>query len=108
MASFRLFAGSELSLGTVIARRSRSPRKSSRGAAGPRPRRDADDVVLAVREGSGGRSRLTAQRTFLRTAAGRLPCRLRRPMGPALPRSVAIWLRSPADAYLAGQIGSHR
>ena len=28
--------------------------------------------------------------------------------GPALPRSVAIWLRSPADAYLAGQIGSHR
>jgi hypothetical protein len=29
-------------------------------------------------------------------------------MGPALPRSVAIWLRSPADAYLAGQIGSHR
>ena len=105
MASFRLFAGSELSLGTVLARRSRSPRKSSRGAAGPRPRRDA---VLAVREGSGGRSRLTAQRTFLRTAAGRLPCRLRRPMGPALPRSVAIWLRSPADAYLAGQIGSHR
>jgi len=32
MASFRLLAGSELSLGTVLARRSRSPRKSSRGA----------------------------------------------------------------------------
>jgi hypothetical protein len=32
MASFRLFAGSELSIGTVLARRSRSPRKSSRGA----------------------------------------------------------------------------
>jgi hypothetical protein len=32
MANFRLFAGSELSLGAVLARRSRSPRKSSRGA----------------------------------------------------------------------------
>jgi hypothetical protein len=32
----------------------------------------------------------------------------RLPIGPALPGSVAIWLRSPADAYPAGQIGSHR
>jgi hypothetical protein len=73
MASFRLFAGPELSLGTLLARRSRSSRTSAPGATDPRPRRDADDVILAVREGSGGRSRLTAQRTFLRTAAGRLP-----------------------------------
>ena len=33
---------------------------------------------------------------------------LRGPVGPALPGSVAICLRSPADAYPAGQIGSHR
>jgi hypothetical protein len=65
---------------------------------------------------------LPPRRPFLCSAADRLPngsvrisppcsagrCRLRRPMGPALPGSVAIWLRSPADAYPAGQIGSHR
>jgi nitroreductase len=65
---------------------------------------------------------LPPRRPLLCPAADRLPhgpvrssspcsagrCRLRRPMGPALPGSVAICLSSPADAYPAGAVGSHR
>ena len=72
-------------------------------ATSARPRRDSDDAVLAVREGSGGRTRLAARRPLLCPAADRLPdgpvrasspcrarrCRLRRSMGPALPGSIA-------------------
>jgi hypothetical protein len=68
-----------------------------------RPRRDIDDVVLAVREGSGGRTRPATRHAFLCPDSDRLPygtvwagspspscrCRLRGSMGPALPGSVA-------------------
>ena len=68
-------------------------------ATSARPRRDSDDAVSAVREGSGGRSRIAARRPLVCLAADRLPhgtvragspctarrCRLRRSMGSDLP-----------------------
>jgi hypothetical protein len=124
MASFRLFAGSELSLGSC---------QRDLGVLGNHPA--VQNMLLAPRALGLGATLylqfekeaeaalgLPPRRPFLCSAADRLPngsvrisppcsagrCRLRRPMGPALPGSVAIWLRSPANAYLAGQIGSHR
>ena len=72
-------------------------------SASARPWRDVDDAVLAIREGSGGRSRPAARRPRLCPAADRLSdgpvragspspscrCRLRRSVGRALPGSVA-------------------
>src|SRR5882724_9228096 len=43
------------------------------GGKSTRRRRDTDDAVLAVQEGSGGRTRLDAQGPFLCPAADRLP-----------------------------------
>src|SRR5271165_1646390 len=68
-----------------------------------RPRCDSDDPVFAVREGSGGRTRIAARSPLVCLAADRLPngsvraslpcracgCRLRRSVGPALLGSVA-------------------
>jgi hypothetical protein len=42
-------------------------------ATGPRPRRDIDDAELAVRDGSGGRTRIAARRPLLCAAADRVP-----------------------------------
>src|SRR5215475_7805849 len=75
---------------------------AARGA-GARPRRDAYDASFSVREGSGGGTRVAAERPFLCSTADRLPdgtvwvsssyrpcrCRLRRSVGPALPGSLA-------------------
>src|SRR5260370_7957684 len=68
-----------------------------------RSRRDIDDTVSEFREGSRGRTRPAARRTFICPAADRLPngtvwtspprrarrYRLRRSVGPLLPGSVA-------------------
>ena len=73
------------------------------GRESARPGCDSHDAVLEVREGSGGRTRIAAERPLLRPAADRLPdgpvrsrapypagrCRLRRSVGPALPGFVA-------------------
>src|SRR5207302_6358271 len=73
------------------------------GSTSARPRRDTDDAVLELREGSGGRIRVAARRALL-CAADRLSdgsvwasppypagrCRLRSSMGPAVPR-VGNW-----------------
>ena len=71
--------------------------------ASPWPRRDFDDAVLAIREGSGSRSGFAAERPLLCALANRLPdgqvwtrpscpsrrCRLWGSVGAALPWSVA-------------------
>jgi len=82
-----------------------SPLFHAAGGGSPRPRRDIDDALFAVREGGRGCTRVAAQRAFLCLAPDRRPygqvwtrpsCPSRRsrlwgPLGSGLPGSVAAY-----------------